>query len=108
MARRHKPRRGVVLLIVLMLLTLLMVIGLTFAVISGQFRRGAEASCTNGPVRHAAGETARPVHVPAGAGHERSVFGRSITQPAPRLVRYLSAGPDWIASMPVLLALVRL
>ncbi len=44
MARRHKPRRGVVLLIVLTLLTLLIVLGLTFAIISGQFRRGAEAA----------------------------------------------------------------
>ncbi|MHB8973617.1 MAG: hypothetical protein ACYC3X_25725 [Pirellulaceae bacterium] len=44
MARRHKPRRGVVLLIVIMLLTLLMVIGLTFAILSGQFRRAAESS----------------------------------------------------------------
>ena len=44
MARRHEPRRGVVLLIVLILLTLLMVIGLTFVVISGQFRRGADAA----------------------------------------------------------------
>ncbi|MHB8861704.1 MAG: hypothetical protein ACYC6N_04810 [Pirellulaceae bacterium] len=46
MARRHqrKPRRGVVLLIVLTLLTLLIVVGLTFAILSGQFRRQAEAN----------------------------------------------------------------
>ena len=43
MARRHKPHRGVVLLVVLTLLTLLIVIGLTFAALSGQFRRAAEA-----------------------------------------------------------------
>ncbi len=42
MARRHKPHRGVVLLVVLTLLTLLIVIGLTFVVLSGQFRRTAE------------------------------------------------------------------
>ncbi|MFW6171173.1 MAG: hypothetical protein ACODAD_11840, partial [Planctomycetota bacterium] len=44
MIRRHKPRRGVVLLVVLTLLTLLIVVGVTLVVISGQFRRGAEAS----------------------------------------------------------------
>ncbi len=42
MARRHQPHRGIVLLVVLTLLTLLMVIGLTFAALSGQFRRAAE------------------------------------------------------------------
>jgi hypothetical protein len=42
MARRQKPRRGVVLLIILTLLTLLIVVGLTFAILSGQFRRAAE------------------------------------------------------------------
>ncbi len=44
MARRHKANRGVVLLIVLSLLTLLVVIGLTFALVSGQFRRAAEVA----------------------------------------------------------------
>ncbi len=44
MVRRHKPRRGVVLLVVLTLLTLLIVIGLTFVVLSGQFRRAAESN----------------------------------------------------------------
>jgi hypothetical protein len=44
MARRSRPRSGVVLLIVLILLMLLIVSGLTFAIISGQFRRAAEAS----------------------------------------------------------------
>ena len=44
MARRHKRRRGIVLLIILTLLTLLIVVGLTFALLSGQFRRGADAS----------------------------------------------------------------
>lgn len=45
MARRHQqPRRGVVLLVVLTLLTLLIVVGLTFAIISGQYRRAAEAA----------------------------------------------------------------
>ena len=43
MARRHKPNRGIVLLVILTLLTLLIVVGLTFAVLSGQFRRAAEA-----------------------------------------------------------------
>ena len=43
MARRHKPHRGIVLLVVLTLLTLLIVVGLTFVVLSGQFRRAAEA-----------------------------------------------------------------
>ena len=46
MARRHKPHRGVVLLVVLTLLTLLIVVGLTFTVLSGQFRRAAEASAS--------------------------------------------------------------
>ena len=58
MARRHKPRRGIVLLIILTLLTLLIVLGLTFAILSGQFRRAAEASARKVPVWHAAGETA--------------------------------------------------
>lgn len=44
MARRHRQRRGIVLLIILTLLTLLIVVGLTFALLSGQFRRGADAS----------------------------------------------------------------
>ena len=35
MARRYKPHRGVVLLVVLTLLTLLIVVGLTFTVLSG-------------------------------------------------------------------------
>ena len=39
MVRRHKSRRGVVLLVVLTLLTLLIVIGLTFVLLSGLFRR---------------------------------------------------------------------
>ncbi len=42
MARHRKPKRGVVLLIILTLLTLLVVIGVTFALISGQYRRSAE------------------------------------------------------------------
>jgi len=44
MARRRKPRRGIVLLIILTLLTLLIVVGLTFAILSGQYRRAAESS----------------------------------------------------------------
>ncbi len=44
MTRRHRANRGVVLLIVLTLLTLLVVVGLTFALISGQFRRAAEVA----------------------------------------------------------------
>ena len=44
MSRRHKPRRGVVLLVVLTLLTLLLVVGLTLTVLSGHFRRAAEAN----------------------------------------------------------------
>ena len=71
MARRHKPHRGVVLLIVLILLTLLLVIGLTFAVLSGQFRRGAEAAVRTDRYGDAAGQIARPRHVPSGAGHAR-------------------------------------
>ncbi len=43
MARRSKPRRGVVLLIVLILLTLLVVTGLTYAILAGHFRRISEA-----------------------------------------------------------------
>ncbi len=42
MARYKKPKRGVVLLIILTLLTLLIVIGVTFALVSGQYRRAAE------------------------------------------------------------------
>ena len=53
MARRHQPRRGVVLLVVLTLLTLLIVLGLTFTIISGHYRRAAEASA-QGPVRRSA------------------------------------------------------
>ncbi len=44
MVRRHKPRHGVVLLVVLTLLTLLIVIGLTFAALSGHLRRAGEAN----------------------------------------------------------------
>ncbi len=44
MVRRHKPRRGVVLLVVLTLLTLLIVIGLTFVLLAGGYRRAAEAN----------------------------------------------------------------
>ena len=50
MARRHKPRRGVVLLIILTLLTLLIVVGLTFAVLLGHFRRAAESVAEQGDV----------------------------------------------------------
>ena len=47
MPRHEKPKRGVVLLIILTLLTLLIVIGVTFALISGQYRRAAEEAAKN-------------------------------------------------------------
>jgi hypothetical protein len=44
MARRHRPRHGIVLLIILVLLTLLVVTGLTYAILAGHNRRAAETS----------------------------------------------------------------
>ena len=44
MARRHTPRRGVVLLVVLSLLVLFVVVAVTYAVVAGHFRRAAVAS----------------------------------------------------------------
>jgi hypothetical protein len=41
---RHKPNRGVVLLVVLSLLVLFVVVGLTYVVVAGQFRKAAFAS----------------------------------------------------------------
>ncbi len=58
MARRQKPHRGVVLLVVLTLLTLLIVVGLTFTLLSGQFRRAAEAGARNDRYDANAAETA--------------------------------------------------
>lgn len=43
MTRRHKSRRGVVILIVLSLLVLFVLLAVTFAIVAGQYRRAAEA-----------------------------------------------------------------
>ena len=43
MVKRHKSRRGIVLLLVLSLLVLFLLMGVTFLILSSQFLKGAEA-----------------------------------------------------------------
>ena len=75
MVRRHKPRRGVVLLVILTLLTLLIVVGITFTLISGHYRRAAEASSDGKPFPERAARPPGPAtqwRGPAGPSRART------------------------------------
>jgi hypothetical protein len=43
MARRRKPRRGVLMLVILSILVLFLLVGITFIVVAGSYKRGAVA-----------------------------------------------------------------
>ena len=70
MARRHKPRRGIVLLIILTLLTLLIVVGLTFAILSGPVPPRGRSECAQGTLWRSAGQSGRSGHVSTVARHQ--------------------------------------